>query len=376
MRARLLRAALLLLPMLAACAPQVIPAGPPIAAAALRGDVLVAADGARLPMRSWLPADGAPWAVVLGLHGFGDYARAFEQPGAAWAAAGIATYAYDQRGFGQAPGRYRWAGVPTMVDDLDQAVSVLRARHPGLPLYLAGESMGGAIAMAALAGTDPPPVDGAILIGPAVRGRETIGAVGRAGLWFFAHTIPWWPVSTVGMDYQPSDNRRMLEALSRDPLVIKSPRVDQVWGLADAMDAGLAAAPRLAVPTLLLYGLNDRLVPPEVMQEMVRRLPLRDDIRIALYPKGYHMLLRDLQAPVVHGDVLAWMRDHAAPLPSAADRLPEAWLALRPGGAVPDTAGRETATPAPALPGPATLPPAPSPSAPSVSAPSVSAPGS
>jgi acylglycerol lipase len=69
----------------------------------------IAADGARLPLRHWLP-DGPVKAVILALHGFGDYSHGFSMPATRWAARGIATFAYDQRGFGGAPGRGLWAG--------------------------------------------------------------------------------------------------------------------------------------------------------------------------------------------------------------------------------------------------------------------------
>ena len=59
-------------------------------------------DGATLPLKSWLP-DGKPKAVILALHGFNDYSNAFKDSGEEWAKHGIATFAYDQRGFGAAP---------------------------------------------------------------------------------------------------------------------------------------------------------------------------------------------------------------------------------------------------------------------------------
>jgi hypothetical protein len=56
---------------------------------------------------------------------------------------------------------------------------------------------------------------------------------------------------------------------------------------------------------------------------MLRRLPAdaAGRPRIALYPNGYHMLLRDLDAATVRGDVVAWIADPAAPLPSGGDAL-------------------------------------------------------
>ena len=42
--------------------------------------------------------------------------------------------------------------------------------------------------------------------------------------------------------------------------------------------------------------------------------------RVAYYAGGYHMLLRDIDAPIVRRDVEAWIADPAAALPSGADR--------------------------------------------------------
>ena len=121
------------------------------------------------------------------------------------------------------------------------------------------------------------------------------------------------------MNYSPSDNIAMLRRLANDPLVIKSPRVDMVWGLVNAMDGALEAAPKLDGPLLLAYGARDRVVPPHVMAELVEGLRAEAGIRVAVYKEGYHLLLRDLQAPVVHRDVLAWMLDPEPPLLSGAD---------------------------------------------------------
>ena len=55
---------------------------PPLPAGLLTADdVFVMADGARLPMRTWLPK-GEVRAAVLALHGFNDSRDAWEIPGA------------------------------------------------------------------------------------------------------------------------------------------------------------------------------------------------------------------------------------------------------------------------------------------------------
>ncbi len=275
-------------------------------------------------MRRWLP-EGEPQAVILALHGFNDYSNAFEDPGTYLRGKGVATFAYDQRGFGASPNAGYWAGVDAYVNDLRAATATLRAAYPGKPLFIMGESMGGAVTMAAFGGPDPPPADGTILIAPAVWGRETMDIPKTVALWLSVRTVPWLRVSGEGLDIVPSDNNEMLRKLSRDPLVIKKTRIDTIWGLVNLMDEALDRARTFGPPTLILYGEKDEIIPKSPTRLMLERLPPvpPGTRRIAIYPDGYHMLTRDLQARIVLDDIAAWVGAHAhgadRPLPSGAD---------------------------------------------------------
>lgn len=282
----------------------------------------IAADGAALPLRSWLPA-GEPRAVILALHGFNDYSNAFAMPAPAWAAAGIATFAYDQRGFGAAPHRGRWPGAAVLASDAIAAARLLRARYPDVPLYLLGESMGSAVAILAMTASARMPVDGLLLVAPAVWGRQTMNFWQRAGVWF-AGLVPGIHVSArdLPVKVRASDNIAMLRAFSADPLVIKDTRAEAVVGLVDLMGAALDAASRIEIPTLVLYGAHDEIVPRLPVARMVANLPLEARARqkVALYPNGWHMLLRDLDGARPARDIAAWVLDRTASLPSGADR--------------------------------------------------------
>lgn len=325
-------ASLLLVLLLTACAAQIQHPGPVVAAPQLNGDHWLSADGMRLPMRGWLPA-GPPHAVVLALHGMNDYSNFFDEPGQYLAAKGIAAYAYDQRGFGAAPRAGYFSTAEAMAADLRTAAELVAARHPGVPLYLLGESMGGAVVMLAVADRPPPQVKGVILSAPAVWGRSTMGFFQRAALWLAYQLAPGWELTGEGLKIQPSDNIPMLRKLAADPLVIKATRVDAINGLVDLMDAAAAAAPRVRLPALVLYGEKDEVVPADPTWAMVETLPdTRGSQRVALYANGYHMLLRDLQANVVLDDITAWIAEPGKPLPSGADSRARDALARRHDG--------------------------------------------
>jgi alpha-beta hydrolase superfamily lysophospholipase len=322
------RAILMLMLFLGACAPRLQTPGTESTEPALTADYLVMPDGMRLPLKVWLPAD-KPKAVILALHGINDYSNAFEAPAERWAAEGIATYAYDQRGFGETQQRGLWPGEARLVDDLRTAATLVAGRHPGVPLYLLGESMGGAVVMAAATSPNPPQAAGIILAAPAIWGRETQGPVQSGLLWTAAHTMPWMTLSGRGLNIQPSDNIDMLRKLSRDPLVIKETRVDTLYGLVNLMDSAYEAAPRLPAHTLILYGSREDVMPESAVVTMLHRLPPGPGDRplVSLYPRGYHMLLRDLDADVVLDDIAAWIGHPEAPLPSGGDQLAAAVLA-------------------------------------------------
>jgi len=278
-------------------------------------------DGYVLPISSWVP-DGKITAVVLALHGFNDYRNAFAGTGPFLAKHGILTYAFDQRGFGETEGFGLWAGTDRMISDLRALTRLLRLRHPGLPLFLMGESMGAAVIMAALGRPDPLDVNGVILIAPAVWTRDTMPWYQRVALWIGAHAFPFIRVSGKDLNITPSDNTEMLAALTLDPLVIKKTRIGTIDGLANLMDEAAASSGRIRVPALILYGNRDQIIPKRPVCRMLHALPPvpQGQWRLAVYPDGYHMLTRDLEAAIVRWDIAQWINHPNAPLPSGYER--------------------------------------------------------
>lgn len=302
--------------VLSACTPQVNHPGKLVVEPKLEKGQYVAGDGTVLPVRSWLPKDGQAQAVVVALHGFNDYSNAFTSPGSYLSRHGIACYAYDQRGFGSAPGRGLWAGIEAYTSDLSSFVKEVRKLHPDVPIYVLGESMGGAVTIVAMTGNNPPGVDGVILVAPAVWGRDTMPWYQRWLLAVASHTVPWMELTGKGLDVIPSDNIEMRRALWHDPLVIKATRIDAMYGLTNLMDEALSRADKLQLPTLVQYGKNDQIIPKEPTFLMLDKIP--KTTRKAFYEQGYHMLLRDLQGVKPLADIVTWVADRNKPLPYGA----------------------------------------------------------
>ena len=299
--------------VLSACAPSFAPPLDGGVSPKVAEDAILARDGAHLPLRRW-EAAGVPRAVILALHGMSDYSNAFAMPGKVWAQLGITTLAYDQRGFGLSPNPGVWAGAETMRADLKDAIAAARARYPGVPVFVLGESMGGAVVLTAMASQQSLNADGVILVAPAVWSRGDMPLTYRAALFLGAHLVPGMILSNNAagkvVTIIPSDNVEMLRALGRDPLFQKKTRIDTLFGLVNLMDEARTApaAIKTAPPVLFLYGANDQIIPAKPTQGVIAALGSKATVK--RYERGYHMLLRDLEGESVDKDVADWIFSH------------------------------------------------------------------
>lgn len=260
---------------------------------------LAAPDDDRLVMHEFLPA-ASPRAVILALHGYGDAGDlTFGRAAAAWTARRIAVFAPDQRGFGSNPSRRHWPGTDALASDALSHARTLRARFPGLPLIVVGHSMGGGVALvAASRGLD---ADGLVLAGPAIAGGDALGDVSRTAARLLATALPerrWTGEGIVRI--QPTDNLDALRTVDADPRHYGDPSSRELYGLVLLMDRAAEAAPSVYLPTLVMMGERDEVLAPEDVQRIALRIP--GLTRFILYPRGWHWLFRDLQAPRVWAD--------------------------------------------------------------------------
>ncbi|MBO1325389.1 lysophospholipase [Acetobacter sp. TBRC 12305] len=341
-------AALALAGWLGGCAavPAHAPVPPPRFAAAARlvppDRVFILSDGAALPARVWSPAT-APRAVILALHGFNDSRDAWEFPAPFFTANGVRIVAPDQRGFGGAPDRGGWAGSARMVADIREELAILARENPGVPLYLAGESMGGAVAMLLMASPDAPHIAGTILLAPAV---WALGPGADVPLNILATMFPHRVVTgrELPVHVVASDNLAALIRLYYDPLSLRETQLATLRGLVNLMRDAAEAAPNLHGPILCVYGDRDALVPPAAMGPVWRAMAMHGaeasgPARLDLIPGGYHLLLRGRNSALVEGDILRWMTQPGFFLPSGGDVAAAAWLAQDGGDTRPGKAG-------------------------------------
>ena len=255
--------------------------------------------------RIW-SAEGPPRAVLVALHSFGDHDDAFNLAAPALADAGYTVYAFDQAGFGDRTlldGR--WAGEQRLVADAADLVRRAARQHPDRPLYLLGESLGGAVAILVAARHPELPVDGLILAAPAVREGIRLRYGWNVLIATAATLAPGYKLNVS----RPPDDPRLAPAAARrladDPQVMRRVRLDAYWGLIKLADSASDAAPELTRPTLVLYGGEDTSVPAISIRRLNQHLGERGDYRY--FADGPHLLLQGRHWPAVVDAIEQWL---------------------------------------------------------------------
>ncbi|HXM00751.1 MAG TPA: alpha/beta fold hydrolase, partial [Rhizomicrobium sp.] len=221
----------------------------------LRCGAFAASDGADVPYRYWAASE--PRAALLLLHGACDYAGAFDEIAPRLARRGFTCLAYDQRGFGATASRGSWGGVDRMVDDVADAAAFLRKRAGReLPLFIMGESMGGAVAVHAAAKYPDAGIAGLVLVAP--------GALAS----FFWRILYSWAARLMGLfagnsevvfervsgwELSPSAAIRLIG----DPLVMSGIRPEVFAGLVALGCGSVTEARAVHVPVLTLVAARD-----------------------------------------------------------------------------------------------------------------------
>ncbi len=198
--------------------------------------------------------------MLLLLHGACDYSGAFDEIAPKLAKRGFTCLAYDQRGFGATASRGSWAGTGRMVDDVSDAIAFLRTRAgKTLPLYIMGESMGGAMAVHAAAAFPTRGIDGLVLLAPGALASTLWKLVYRwcarlIHLLARDSEIVFDRVS--GNELSPSSAIRLMSV----PLVMRGIKPEMFMGLLALGSDAVRKAREVEIPVLTLIAGRDDLL--------------------------------------------------------------------------------------------------------------------
>jgi len=271
----------------------------------VRYGAFAASDGAHVPYRLWLPK--RPRAALLLLHGACDYSGAFDSIGAKLARAGFAVMAYDQRGFGATQSRGRWAGGERLAQDVREAAEFFRTRtKPGVPLFVLGESMGGAVAIHAAALTDID-VAGLVLMAPGALASPFRRSLYAWILYFYRKIVGKTELVVERLDSSDLSASAAIRLLG-DPMVMRSINADLLEGVIGLAYSAVDTAKNVTVPTLTMVGDKDDLLRRDCILQLHQNLAgpkAWADIKDAP-----HLLLHWTRGKEVLRTARRWMERH------------------------------------------------------------------
>jgi len=247
------------------------------------------------PCLRWIDSTMPPQAVILCIHGLGLHNGSYEDFGKRMSRLGYAVYAVDMRGFGS----YKDADGKKQVDfdgclsDIKSTLKVLHRAHANLPLFLLGESMGGAIALRATA-LYPDLVDGLISSVPSGERFKQ----GRSSLSVAMHLLEGpnksFDVGT-GVINQATVKPELKEAWANDPLNRMNLSPVELITFQKFMNQNHDIAPLIKdKPVLFVQGCNDKLVKPEGTVELFNELGTKDR-KIQMIENGEHLIFEENQ---------------------------------------------------------------------------------
>ena len=261
--------------------------------------------GLRLYTQSWLP-DGTPRAVIVIAHGFGEHSGRYGHVAARLVDEGYAVHALDHRGHGQSEGpRAVIDRTDNAVADLDQFLVRASSEHAPAATFLLGHSMGGMISVRyALAHQDR--LAGLMLSSP-LAALEAASPVTRMVAKLLSALAPRLPVVAIDPTLVSRDPE-VVKAYETDPLVHhgKAP-ARTVAEMAAAIESFPGSVGSITVPTLIMYGSGDQLVPPAGSMMLNDRIGAPDKT-LKTYDGLYHEILNEPERDAVMDDMCSWLR--------------------------------------------------------------------
>jgi alpha-beta hydrolase superfamily lysophospholipase len=253
----------------------------------------------RIHHHAWLPDGDAAGIVVFCHGGFGEHLGLYEPLARRLTAEGIAVHALDAIGHGRSDGeRDLLTSWDEYVDDARTLANLARAQHPDRPLVLMGHS-GGGLAALLLAQRSPQLAEALVISAPPARPLPWVEAELGAGGDAVESPDPSQMFST-HPDY--------VHALLHDPLVYRGPEPRQtVEAVARTWPevAAAVAEGRPSLPTLVLHGEDDPVVPVDDSRALVAQLP-RATLRT--FPGDLHDVLNEHDREAVHDVVAEFVR--------------------------------------------------------------------
>ena len=263
-------------------------------------------DGIPFFTLTWEP-ETAPRAAIVLVHGLGEHCSRYRHLAEFLTQAGYAILTFDHRGHGKSGGpRGHAPSYDRMAADIDHFVQEARQHYPGLPVFVYGHSLGGALTLYYLF-TCKPALQGTVVTSPGLATGQPVSG----GKLLLARTLSrLLPTVTMpnGLDRENlSHDRAVIEAYNHDPLnhgVISTRLGNELI----SKGAWMQTQTSLHLPLLLMQGSADHLVSPAATRVLAKNL--QEQVTYVEWPGLYHELHNEPQKQEIFDTVLTWLNAH------------------------------------------------------------------
>ncbi|TQD71111.1 hypothetical protein C1H46_043352 [Malus baccata] len=279
--------------------------------------------GMEIFCKSWLPKVGDRIKGALCFcHGYGSTCTFFfEGIAKRIAASGYAIYAVDYPGFGLSEGLHGYIpNIDELVGDVIEQFTNVKGRSEvkGLPFFVMGESMGGAVSLK-IHLKEPDKWDGVILVAPMCKIAEDVmpPAIVLKLLALMSEVLPEAKLfpqkDTSELSYRDPKNRKTAgyNVISYNDNMRSRTAVELLKATSDIE----TQLDKVSGPVLILHGAEDKVTDPLVSRLLYEKASSKDKT-LKLYPDGFHCILQgepDDRIFTVLDDIVTWLDSRCSP---------------------------------------------------------------
>lgn len=259
-------------------------------------------DGKVMPYKQWTGGPAKAHAVIICIHGLSGAASDFWPVGESFPPKGIAVYGMQLRGQGNDPDLKRRGDIWSSQQwrqDLLEFTGLVRQRHPGVPVFWYGESLGALITIDAAGSLeeDQTLVSGIILASPVVALRSNLKMSFFKNL-LVRSLLRFWPGKQISLEGLGNSEVQVTSATThREQMQHTSHYVREftlrLFGQVERLMRGTDGdARRLHLPVLIFYTPNDALTPHEAVEHFFDRIASKNKEKV-FFEQSYHLILHD-----------------------------------------------------------------------------------
>ncbi len=251
----------------------------------------------------------------MAIHGYNDYSNSFKLPAKYLTTNNVCTFSFDLDGFGKNDNFGFWYPLEVHTRVVKEELLKLKKQYPQKKIFLLGESMGGAIATSLMTHEKDLPVDGAVLIAPALWNFSEKNFFKSLFMSLISRSFPNLKVNSKSwVEVKASDNQEVLKELSEDKYFIHRPNLKSLNGIIELMDESYKNAKTFfsqpSYNTLVVIPVKDEIVPRKPLIELLEKTKVKSydfSTDFIVYDSGYHMILRDIKGDNVTEDIKKWI---------------------------------------------------------------------